>query len=54
MQFYKSLDYVKSVIEESGGKIEQINKLNDLLKLPFPLNTGKVLKYSVLIVGKKI
>jgi ubiquinone/menaquinone biosynthesis C-methylase UbiE len=51
--FYRSLNDVAKTIEKSGGSVGQLQKLSEIMELKFPLGTKKVLKYGVLIVGKK-
>lgn len=41
---FKSLDYVIKKIKKADGNISSVQKLSEIIKLPFPLNTGNVLK----------
>ncbi len=52
-KFYPDGDLVKKRIEENGGIIEASKLLSEYTKLPFPLNTKKVLKYGRFMVGNK-
>jgi ubiquinone/menaquinone biosynthesis C-methylase UbiE len=51
--FFKSAGGIEAVIKRVGGEIKNIESLSNIMKLKFPLNTGKVLKYAVIIEGNK-
>jgi SAM-dependent methyltransferase len=51
--FYPHIDRVIEIIRRGNGHILELTKLSDKIRLPFPLGTGQVLKYAVLIAGKK-
>ena len=51
--FYPGLDLVRASIEAARGEIELMTEYRKIEALPFPLDSPKVLKYAVLIVGRK-
>ena len=52
-KFFPDSGLVKNRIEENGGIIEESKLLSEITKLPFPLNTKKVLKYGRFVIGIK-
>ena len=52
-KFYKGLQSVVDVITASGGRIESLSSLSEVLTLRFPLNLAKVLKHAVFVAGTK-
>jgi len=51
--FYPDPDRIRIALESAGGEIESLERLGEIIVLPFPLNTPRVLKYAVLITGRK-
>ncbi|MFX1568579.1 MAG: class I SAM-dependent methyltransferase [Promethearchaeota archaeon] len=52
-KFYPDTKLAKMKVEENGGIIEESKLLSEYTKLPFPLNTKKVLKHGRFIIGHK-
>ena len=51
--FYPGREAVLAAIRGAGGEVASARALSELLALKWPMNTGKVLKYAVLITGTK-
>ena len=51
--FYPGQDAVRAAIKAAGGEIERMMHYSQIEPLPFPLDSPKVLKYAVLVVGRK-
>jgi SAM-dependent methyltransferase len=52
-KYYPLYEKIHEVISESNCIIVEEKKLSEKMRLPFPLNNKNVLKYGVLIVGKR-
>jgi SAM-dependent methyltransferase len=50
---YHGRERVTNAITQAGGNLETARRLSDLMPLKWPMNTGKVLKYAVVITGNK-
>lgn len=50
---YGSRQRVLDVIRSSGGAVESVEALCDLVKLRWPMNAGKVLGHAVVVQGTK-
>ena len=51
--FFGSRQQVMDVIRASRGEVEAIMALSDLVKLKWPMNTGKALGHAVVVAGTK-
>ena len=51
--FYPGRTAVLAAIRTAGGEVASARTLSELLPLKWPMNTGKVLKYAVLVTGTK-
>ena len=52
-QHFSGRESIRRAIAEQGGRITSEKRLSEILPLPFPLDTAKVLKYAVLVCGEK-
>jgi ubiquinone/menaquinone biosynthesis C-methylase UbiE len=52
-KYYKGKDIILNELEKHGIQNTKYQNINEFMKLPFPLNDKKSLKYGVLITGKK-
>lgn len=50
---YGSRQRVLDVIRSTGGEVESVDALSDLVKLNWPMNAGKVLAHAVVVQGTK-
>ncbi len=50
---FESIEKIKNTIRDSGCEITTCARLSELMKLPYPLNTKKVLKNAYVITGTK-
>ena len=48
-----ALDRVIGAIVASGGDIAVRKRLSEIMPLPYPMDTGKVLRHAVLLIGTK-
>jgi len=51
--FYPGRDRALEVITRAGGEIGSAQKLSEIFAFRFPLNLAKVLKYAVIVSGRK-
>ena len=51
--FYPAQQAVRASVEAAHGEIELMREYSKIEPLPFPLDSPKVLKYAVLIAGRK-
>lgn len=52
-QHFSGRQSIHKAIAEQGGRVTSEKRLSETMKLPFPLDTAKVLKYAVLVCGEK-
>ena len=51
--FYQGRERVLNAVRNAGGVIDSVQTLSETLRLTFPMNLGKVLKYAVIVTGEK-
>jgi SAM-dependent methyltransferase len=51
--FYQGRERVLDALQEAGGQVGSARALSEILELKWPMNTGKVLKYAVVVIGTK-
>ena len=52
-QHFSGRASIRKAIAEQGGRITSEKRLSEIMPLPYPLDTAKVLKYAVLVCGEK-
>ena len=51
--YYKGMQYILKEIKMTGVKSISYQSIQEIIKLPFPLNDKQSLKYGVLVFGEK-
>lgn len=52
-QFFESPEKLRAALLESGADVESLKRLDEYMPLPFPLLNAKVLKYAMVVGGRK-